>query len=188
MDEKKEKKDGETCYAYVDAEMAQFEEVGGTCSNKDNVDEACCTPRSVTIGLIYVLAMSLLHQWANFQTIGPFISSVLVIVTAFPLGHLWTLVVPRSPPFTLKEHGFILIMANVAYTYHSVFLYATLSTLKVLERDNANFAYYFFFVLSIQFLGFGLAGIASLLLRLRLTFVVCLSKEFFDAFWFGRRK
>jgi hypothetical protein len=42
--------------------------------------------------------------------------------------------------------------------YQSIFLYATLTTLKVLERENSSFAYYFFYALSIQFLGFGLAG------------------------------
>jgi hypothetical protein len=153
-----DKKEGETCYAYVDAEMAQFEEVGGTCSNKDNIDEACCTPRSITIGLMYVIGMSFLNQWGNFQIAAPYIGSVLVLVTAFPLGHLWTLIVPKSKPFTLKEHGFILVMANVAFMYQSIFLYATLTTLKVLERENSSFAYYFFYALSIQFLGFGLAG------------------------------
>jgi hypothetical protein len=157
--EKVDKKEGETCYAYVDADMAQFEEVAGTCSNKDNVDEACCTPRSLTIGLLYVFGMSYLHQWTNFQLNGIFISSILVIVSSFPLGHLWTLIIPKSKPFTLKEHGFILIMANVAYMYYSVFVYVTLTTLKVLENENDNFVYYFFFMLSIQFLGFGLAGI-----------------------------
>lgn len=155
--EKLEKRE-ETCYAYVDAEMAQFEEVAGTCSNKDNVDEKCCTVRSVTIGLIFVIGMSYLHQWGNFQIMAPFISSVLVIVVAFPLGHLWTFIVPKATKFTLKEHAFILVMANVAYMYNSVFVYATLTTLRVLERENVTFAYYFFFVLSIQFLGFGLAG------------------------------
>ncbi|CAF2915455.1 unnamed protein product [Rotaria sp. Silwood2] len=157
--EKVDKKEEETCYAYVDAEMAQFEEVAGTCSNKDNEKELCCTVRSVTIGLIFVIGMSYLHQWGNFQKMAPFISSVLVIVVAYPLGYLWQLIVPKSKPFTLKEHGFILVMANVAYMYNSVFIYATLTTLKVLENEKVNFAYYFFFVLSIQFLGFGLAGI-----------------------------
>ncbi|CAF5194934.1 unnamed protein product, partial [Rotaria magnacalcarata] len=157
--EKLDKKEEETCYAYVDAEMAQFEEVAGTCSNKDNVDEQCCTVRSVTIGLMYVIGMSYLNQWGNFQNMAPFIASVLVIVSSFPLGHLWTLIVPGSKKFTLKEHAFILVMGNVAYMYNSVFIYATLTTLKVLEREDVNFAYYFFFVLSIQFLGFGLAGI-----------------------------
>lgn len=156
--ESNEKKEGETCYAYVDAEMAQFEEVAGTCSNKDNVDEACCTVRSITIGLMYVVGMSYFHAWVNFQNFAPYIGSVLVTITAFPLGHLWTLIVPKCKAFTLKEHGFILVMANVAYMYQSVFVYATLTTLKVLEREDNNFAYYFFFVLSIQFLGFGLAG------------------------------
>jgi len=144
--------------AYTEAEMTQFEEVGGTCSNKDNPDEACCTIRSVVIGFIFVLGMSYLHQWSNFQPTGTFISSVLSIVSVFPIGQLWAKVVPYSKPFTLKEHGFILIMTNVAWMYYSTFTYATLSTLKVLELDNKNFAYYFFFVLSIQFLGFGLAG------------------------------
>jgi len=105
-----EKKEGETCYAYVDAEMAQFEEVAGTCSNKDNIDEACCTPRSIIIGLMYVVGMSYLHQWSSFQKNTIAIASVLVIVTSFPLGHLWTLIIPKAKPFTLKEHGFILII------------------------------------------------------------------------------
>ncbi|CAF1178578.1 unnamed protein product [Rotaria sordida] len=157
--DKFDKKEEETCYAYVDAEMAQFEEVAGTCSNKDNVEEKCCTVRSVTIGLIFVIGMSYLHQWGNFQNMAPFISSVLVIVVAYPLGYIWSLIIPGSTKFTLKEHGFILVMANVAYMYNSVFIYATLTTLKVLENEKVNFAYYFFFVLSIQFLGFGLAGI-----------------------------
>ena len=153
------KKEGETCYAYVDAEMAQFEEVAGTCSNKDNKDEDCCTPRSIFIGLLYVFGMSYLHQWTIFQSYSIFISSVLVIVTSFPLGHFWTKIIPRSNKFTLKEHGFILVMANVAYMYYSVFQYATLTTLKVLEKEKDSFAYFFFFALSIQFLGFGLAGL-----------------------------
>jgi hypothetical protein len=138
--------------------MAQFEEVAGTCSNKDNVDEACCTVRSVTIGLMYVIGMSYFHAWTNFQPTSSFLGSELVLVTAYPLGRLWTLIVPKAKPFTLKEHGFILVMANVAYMYQSVFVYATLTTLKVLEREKNSFAYYFFFVLAIQFLGFGLAG------------------------------
>ena len=157
--EKDEKKEGATCYAYVDAEMAQFEEVAGTCSNKDDINEACCTVRSVIIGLIYVIVMSFLHQWGNFQKMAPFVSSVLVIVTSYPFGYLWSKIIPKSKPFTLKEHGFILVMANVAYMFNSVFIYATLTTIKVLERDQINFAYYFFFMLSIQFLGFGLAGL-----------------------------
>lgn len=153
------KKEGETCYAYVDAEMAQFEEVAGTCSNKDNKEEACLTPRSVIIGLLYVFGMSYLHQWTIFQFYPIFLSSVFVIVTSFPLGHLWSLVIPRSTKFTLKEHGFILVMANVAYMYFSVFQYATLTTLRVLENEQDSFVYHFFFALSIQFLGFGLAGL-----------------------------
>ncbi|UJR18574.1 hypothetical protein I4U23_005481 [Adineta vaga] len=148
-----------TSYDYIEAEMAQFEEVGGICSNKDDVNEACCTVRSVVLGLIFVVGMSFFHQWGAVQIAGSYISSILVIVLVFPLGHLWTLIVPKSQPFTVKEHGFVLVMANTAWMYYSVFTYATLTTLKVLERDNLSFPYYFFFVLALQFLGFGLAGV-----------------------------
>ena len=158
-DDVKETKSDDVCFGYIDGEMAQFEEVAGTCSNRDNVSEACCTVRSVVLGLFFVLWISVFHQWANFQSYPPFISSILVIVLSYPCGCLWAKIIPRSGRFTLKENGFILVMGNVAYMYHSVFIYATLTTLKVLERDQLSFLYYFFFILSIQFLGFGLAGI-----------------------------
>lgn len=145
-------------HSYVEPEMTQFEEVAGTCSNKDNTEEACLTVRSIVIGLIFVLGMSYLHQWSNFQPTSSFISPIMVIVLVYPVGQLWTWIIPRAKPFTMKEHGFVLLMTNVAWMYYSVFTYATLTTLKVLELDDISFAYYFFFVLALQFLGFGLAG------------------------------
>ena len=157
--EDEKRANAEICYGYVDGEMAQFEEVAGTCSNKDRPDEPALTWRSVIIGSIFVLGMSAFHQWANYQTMTPYIASILVILLTHPLGLLWQRLRPSSSVFTLKEHAVILIMSNVAYMYQSVFIYSTLTTLKVLERDSLNFAYYFFFILSIQFLGFGLAGI-----------------------------
>jgi hypothetical protein len=65
-------------------------------------------------------------------------------------------------------------MANVAYMFYSVFIYATLTTLKVLERDQINFAYYFFFILSIQFLGFGLAGMEIYIIDLKIFYLFLL--------------
>ncbi|CAF1044874.1 unnamed protein product [Rotaria sp. Silwood1] len=149
----------DTCHAYVDAEMSQFEEVGGICSNKDNVDEQCCTIRSITIGIMFVMGMTFLQQWGDFQQSSTLIFSITVLIFAYPLGYLWSLIIPNSEKFTLKEHGLILVMANVAYMYNSIYIHSTITTLKAFEEENIHFVYYFFFVLSIQFLGFGATGI-----------------------------
>jgi hypothetical protein len=71
--------------------------------------------------------------------------------------------------------------------YQSVFIYATLTTLRVLENENNSFAYYFFFILSIQFLGFGLAGFIILKFYLK-KLVFVFEKVFFVDFWFGHLK
>jgi hypothetical protein len=145
-------------YLYADAEMTQFEEVGATCSNKDNVNEACCTVRSIVLGLVFVVGISYLHQWTKYTYTSTYIGPALAILLIFPFGNLWTFVIPNAKPFTQKEHGLALIMTNVSWTYFSVFNYATAAALPLLETDKLNFVNYFFVVLALQFLGFGLAG------------------------------
>ncbi|UJR09077.1 hypothetical protein I4U23_013324 [Adineta vaga] len=144
---------------YIDSEMTQFEEVGGTCSNRDNFDEPCCTVRSVVIGLIFVIATSYLHQWTVYTFSDTYIGPMLVILLIYPVGRLWEYIVPNSKPFTQKEHGFALIMTNVSWIFFLQFNFATSAALPLLENDKLNFANYFFLVLAFQFLGFGLAGV-----------------------------
>ncbi|UJR07344.1 hypothetical protein I4U23_011630 [Adineta vaga] len=146
-------------YLYSDGEITQFEEVAGTCSNKDNFDEDCCTIRSISIGTIFVVGISYLHQWTKYTYSNTYISPILSIILSYPFGHLWTWIVPNSTKFTQKEHGLILIMTNIAWMYFTVFNYATSATIPLLEYDNRNFVHYFFLVVALQFIGFGLAGI-----------------------------
>ncbi len=148
---------------YIDPEMTQFEEVGGTCSNKDDPDEVCCTVRSIVLGLVFVICISYLHQWTVYTYSSTYICPMLAILLIYPLGQLWASVIPNAKPFTQKEHGFVLIMSNVSWMYYLQFNYATSATLPLLETDNLNFANYFFLVLAFQFLGFGLAGKGGML-------------------------
>ncbi|CAF0909388.1 unnamed protein product [Adineta ricciae] len=144
---------------YIDAEMTQFEEVGGTCANRDNFDEDCFTVRSVVIGLIFVIATSYLHQWTVYTFSRTYIGPMLVIMLIYLIGHLWAYVVPKAKPFTQKEHALALVMANVSYMYYLQFNFATAAAIPLLENDYLNFVNYFFLVLAFQFLGFGLAGV-----------------------------
>lgn len=153
-------------YLYADTEMTQSEEVAATCSNKDNVNEVCFTVRSVVIGFVFVIIMAFLHQWSKFTYSSTYISPILAIMMTFFIGNLWTFIVPKAHTFTQKEHGLILIMTNVAWMYFNVFNYATSAALSLLENDNRNFALYFFLVIALQFLGFGLAGKTLSVIRL----------------------
>ena len=154
---------------YIDPEMTQFEEVGGTCSNRDNFDEACCTVRSVVIGLVFVITTSFLHQWTVYTYTDTYIGPMLVTLLIYPIGHLWTYVVPQAKPFTQKEHAFSLIMTNVSWMYYLQFNFATSAALPLLENDELNFANYFFLILGFQFLGFGLAGKCRALVTLAIS-------------------
>ncbi|CAF3157265.1 unnamed protein product, partial [Rotaria sp. Silwood2] len=149
--------EADVLHLYANTDMTQFEEMAGTCSNKDNVDEACFTVRSIVIGIVFVISISVLHQWSNFTYSTAYIGPALSILLIFPFGHLWTLVVPHAKPFTQKEHGLVLIMTNISWMYFSVFHYALSAALPLLEYDKLNFANYFFIVLALQFLGLGLA-------------------------------
>ncbi|CAF1172317.1 unnamed protein product [Adineta steineri] len=144
---------------YIDPEMTQFEEVGGTCSNRDNPDEICCTVRSIVIGIVFVIGISFLHQWTVYTYTSTYIGPMLAIIITYPVGHLWAYVIPNAKPFTQKEHGLILVMTNVAWMYYLQFNFAVSAALPILENDKKNFANYFFLVLAFQFLGFGLAGV-----------------------------
>ena len=158
---------------HIDAEMTQFEEVGGTCANRDNFDEDCFTVRSVVIGLIFVISTSYLHQWTVYTFSRTYISPMLVIMLIYPIGHLWAYAVPKAKPFTQKEHALALVMANVSYMYYLQFNFATAAALPLLENDNLNFVNYLFLILGFQFLGFGLAGTFHSCFELRTVFPRC---------------
>ena len=149
-------------HVYCDAEQSSFEEVGGTCPNKDDHGMRCLTVRSVTIGLIAVIGMSILHMWLYSSPAAPLIHPVLVVLTSHIFGKIWSLIQSKTVgggPWTIKEHTLVLIMGNIAWMFFQVYSFLTITYLQYRERQtNFKFIYSFFIIIGTQFLGFGLAG------------------------------
>ena len=149
-------------YLYYDAEQSSFEEVAGTCSNKDDPEMRCLTVRSMTIGLIFVTGMSILHMWLYSSPAAPLVHPVLVILASHIFGKIWSLIpwqIIGGGPWTIKEHTLVLIMGSIAWTFFQVYSFATITYLQYRERQsNYRFIYSFFIIIAVQFLGFGLAG------------------------------
>jgi len=154
------KSDG--AHLYYDAEQSSFEEVGGTCSNKDDFEMRCLTVRSITIGLIFVTGMSILHMWLYSSPAAPLLHPVLVILASHIFGKIWSLIpwqTINGGPWTIKEHTLVLIMGNIAWTFFQVYSFATITYLQYRERQPTfKFIYSFLIIIALQVLGFGLAG------------------------------
>ncbi len=149
-------------HLYCDAEQSSFEEVGGTCPNKDDPDMRCLTVRSFTIGLIFVIVMSYVHMWLYSVAPTPLIHPVLVILVSHIFGKIWSLIpwsIVGGGPWTIKEHTVVLIMGNIAWMFFRVYSFFTITYLQYRERQPTfKFIYSFLIIIAVQFLGFGLAG------------------------------
>jgi len=155
-------------HLYCDAEQSSFEEVAGTCPNKDDREMRSLTIRSFLIGLVFVIGMSSFHMWIFVTPIYSEIAPVLMIL----LGHLFGKTLSLIPwmkfgggPWTIKEHTIVLIMSNIAYSFYTVYGFQALSFVSWHERlPSFRFVFMFFLVVGMQFLGFGLAGELSVLI------------------------
>jgi len=149
-------------HLYYDAEQSSFEEVAGVCSNKDDPEMRCLTVRSITIGLMFVIGMSILHMWLYTSPAAPLIHPVLVILASHIVGKIWSLIPWQTiggGPWTIKEHTIVLIMGNIAWMFFQVYSFLTITYLQYRERQSDyKFIYSFLIIIAIQFLGFGLAG------------------------------
>jgi hypothetical protein len=146
-----------TVHLYYDAEQTSFEEVAGICPNKDDPNMSSLTIRSLIIGLIFVLSMSFYHMWSSVTNLYAVIPPVIVLLLAHPIGKIWARI--DGGPWTIKEHSIVLIMSNIAWKFAIVYNFSTISFLQYQEkRAPSDFVRVFFFVVTIQFLGFGLAG------------------------------
>jgi hypothetical protein len=149
-------------YLYYDAEQSSFEEVAGICPNKDDSEMRCLTVRSITIGLIFVIGMSILHMWLYTSPAVTLMHPVLVILTSHIFGRIWSLIPWKTlngGPWTIKEHAVVLIMGSIAWMFFQVYSFLTITYLQFRERQPTyKFIYSFLIIIAIQFLGFGLAG------------------------------
>ncbi|UJR07435.1 hypothetical protein I4U23_011721 [Adineta vaga] len=145
-------------HVYCDAEQTTFEEVAGICLNKDDRTMKSLTIRSFTIGFLFICFMSFYHMWYYVTKLYALITPVTVILISHLMAKIWSRI--NGVSWTMKEHTIVLLMTNVAWTFSVVYDISVISYLEYQERiPSFQFIYMFFFVVSIQFLGFGLAGI-----------------------------
>jgi len=144
-------------YLHHHTEQLSLEEVAGVCPNTDDPKIRSLTIRSFIIGIVFVLGMSFYHMWYYFTNLYAEITPVIVLLIAHVIGKIWAMI--DGNPWTMKEHTIVLTMSNIAYTFTEVYDFSALSFLQYQERTQSfQFIHLFFFVITIQFLGFGLAG------------------------------
>ncbi|KJZ77186.1 hypothetical protein HIM_03507 [Hirsutella minnesotensis 3608] len=151
-----------------------YAEVRAVVGNKDDVSAPAGSIRAWTIGMFFVVVLSFVNQLFSVRQPSIRLDAAVVQLLAFPLGKAWERWMPvgeftllgarcRLNPgkFTQKEHMLISIMANVAKGLpHSRFIIFTTWLKKYFNLPfAASFGFQITLALSMNLMGFGLAGL-----------------------------
>ncbi|KAG8220066.1 OPT oligopeptide transporter [Butyriboletus roseoflavus] len=147
-----------------------YPEVRAAVSSVDDPTIPVNTFRAWLLGLFYTIAVSALNQIFSMRYPSVFITSIVPLLTALPLGKALERILPttRFPtfgytwtlnpgPFNIKEHVLITIMASVV----SNGAYATdiVATQRLLYNEMPSRSYQITLAISMQLLGFSLGGL-----------------------------
>ncbi|KAA1477025.1 small oligopeptide transporter [Dentipellis sp. KUC8613] len=144
-----------------------YPEVRAAVANFDDPSMPVSTIRAWVIGLFWAILLPGINQFFHFRYPSILVSGLVAQLVAFPMGRLWARVMPRfaifgvsiNPgPFTIKEHVLVTVMAGVG----AQAAYATdiIAVQRVYYQQNFNFIYQWMLVMSTQFIGFSIGGIA----------------------------
>ncbi|KAF5006554.1 hypothetical protein FDECE_7080 [Fusarium decemcellulare] len=152
-----------------------YPEVRAVVSNKDDPSLPAGTIRAWVIGLIFVIVQSFVNQLFSVRQPAIRLQAPVIQLLSFPLGKAWERWLPvgeftlfgskhRLNPghFNQKEHMLISIMANVSTSLpHSRYIIFTSWLEKYFDMPfAADFGFQVCLSLSMNLLGFGLAGLA----------------------------
>jgi OPT family oligopeptide transporter len=151
-------------------------EVRAVVPSVDDPEESCETFRSYFLGCIVTIVGTGLNCWFGARQPGIYLSPLLAQFVVHPIGILFAKVLPRrhfhianhsftlNPgPWTVKEHTIVTMMATVSFPTATAIDIILATKLPVFFDDpelGGKLGYQFLIVLSTQFLGFGLAGMA----------------------------
>ncbi|KAJ7738297.1 OPT oligopeptide transporter protein-domain-containing protein [Mycena olivaceomarginata] len=145
-----------------------YPEVRSAVANTDDPEMAVNTFRVWFLGLICAIVVPGLNQFLFFRFPSVGIGGVVVVILTFPVGRAWATYVPEwrvmglplNPgPFTVKEH--VLITANVGgFPAYGTAEYSAVAAQRLYYRQNYNFSYQWFMVMSSQLIGYSMGGIA----------------------------
>ncbi|KAH6989810.1 OPT oligopeptide transporter protein-domain-containing protein [Ilyonectria sp. MPI-CAGE-AT-0026] len=152
-----------------------YAEVRAVVSNKDDTSAPVGTIRAWVIGLLFVVLLSFVNQLFSVRQPSIRLQAPVVQVLSFPLGKAWEKWMPvgaftlfgsklmlNPGKFNQKEHMLISIMANVATGLpHSRYIVFTSWLEKYFNLEFASsFGFQICLALSMNLMGFGLAGLA----------------------------
>ncbi|KAH6676903.1 OPT oligopeptide transporter protein-domain-containing protein [Plectosphaerella plurivora] len=143
-----------------------YPEVRAVVKNKDDKSLPAGTLRAWTIGLLFVVILSFINQLFSVRQPSIRLGAAVVQLLSFPLGRAWEKWMPaRINPgrFNQKEHMLISIMANVATALpHSRYIVFTTWLERYFNLPFAgSFGFQICLALSMNLMGFGLAGLAK---------------------------
>ncbi|WWC67840.1 OPT family small oligopeptide transporter [Kwoniella pini CBS 10737] len=151
-------------------------EVKAVALETDDPEEPCETIRSYFLGTIVAAVGTALNVWFGARQPGIYISPFLAQLLSYPMGVALARTLPSHKfttfgrtwslnpgPFSMKEHAAIVMMATVSLptaTAIDVIVAIRQPTFFNDTEMGNNKGFQFLVVLSTQFLGFGVAGLA----------------------------
>ncbi|WWD00471.1 OPT family small oligopeptide transporter [Kwoniella sp. B9012] len=151
-------------------------EVKAVALETDDPDEPCETIRAYVLGTIVASVGVALNVWFGARQPGIYISPFLAQLLSYPIGVALARLLPKTKfttfgrtwtlnpgPFTMKEHALIVLMATVSFPTATAVDVIIAIRQPVFFNDpemGDNKGFQFLVVLSTQFLGFGVAGLA----------------------------
>nr|KAJ3422003.1 hypothetical protein HK105_001565 [Polyrhizophydium stewartii] len=133
----------------------------------DDPDMSSFTVRAFVLGTIWAVMLAFANTVFSFRTNSFIVPSSAATLLSYPMGVFLARVLPSGilnpGPFTIKEHVLIYVMAasggGLAYGIDNV-----VSQKWILNQEGIGFLGAFAFVLSMQMIGYGLAGMCRAIL------------------------
>ncbi|SCU81636.1 LADA_0C00210g1_1 [Lachancea dasiensis] len=149
-----------------------YKEVRATVDPRDDPNIPVETFRSYFLALIWAIIGSGFNEFFAHRLVSITISTSVIQLFLFPCGKFWAKYVPCvgfpiwkgkrinfniESPWSAKEQMFSTLLFAICtgtfYTHYNIL------TLKVYYGDDVGFDYQFWLSMSIQFMGFGFAGL-----------------------------
>jgi len=155
----------------IDAEQFSYEEIEGVISNKDDPEMVSLTIRSCLIGLLFAIGRSMSDTYFSFKTKPHSLYFVYTLLLSYVLGKFLAWILPRyqwqinkmkfslNPgSFTIKEHVLIMLMI-ISCEPSEIIQQLVVQRIYFPEYKTIKPISVITYLISIQLLGFGLAGI-----------------------------
>lgn len=152
-------------------EQSPYPEVQAAVRNYDE-DVPANTIRAWVIGMVLTTLGSGLNMLFSMRSPSITITSIVAQLIAYPLGNIWTKVMPTKTyttfgikwslnpgPFNMKEHTIIVVMANCSFGGGAAYSTDTLLAQQAFYGQNFGWGFKILFTLTTQMLGYGLAGL-----------------------------